>query len=490
MRKYFFINKVKTSLILFLFVGALLNNSCEKDVTILSSEIPIYNGFIFIESNPRGAAIYQNGKNTGRITPDSLRYLPAGNYVINLKKKYFRDTSFSVSLSDPELKQIFIDYFSNPLMLGSINFTSDPTGAKIFINDSSTQTVTPLTSKNIKPGNYVIKYQKENFRDGIFNVVVESNKTAAAYYKLRDTSLWVDYQLSNSSIPSNLLTCISVDHNNVKWIGSFDKGLIKFNGTDFESYSTLNSPIPSKNVTCVEVDQNNKKWIGTDAGIAVFDNSTWNVYTKSNSGLASNIINSIKFENNIAWIGTPLGLVEFDGNSWLLHDTVITNPIPTYAAVNDIVVDFMGNKWLATSQTGIFKFTNGIYYSNYLNTIPGIPTNSLSRTAITSQGELWFGHLPYDGKRGGVSFFNGATWQTILIGSETNIVEDIFIDLTNTKWISTNEGLLQVFNHIPQSFFNRNNSLISANHIKALTVDWDGLIWVATYGGGLNKLKL
>jgi ligand-binding sensor domain-containing protein len=407
-----------------------------------------------------------------------------------LKLKYHRDTSFSLQLNDPELKEYFIDYYSNPLMFGNINFTSDPNGAEIFLNDSSIQAVTPFTLKNVKPGSYIIKYKKENHRDAIFSLIVESSKNSSSYFKLRDTSKWVDYQISNSNIPSNFITCIEVDLNNIKWMGSFEKGVISFNGSSFNNYSTANSPIPNNNIKCISIDQNNNKWVGTDAGIAIFNNSSWIVYNKSNSGLANNNINSIKFENNIAWIGTPSGLIKFDGVNWIMYDTVTFNPENEFASVNDLSIDAEGYKWLATSNSGIFKFKDGIFGRAFRDSVPGIPSNRSSTAAITSSGEKWFGHLPGPGKRGGVSIFNGSIWKTIFIGSEGNLIEDIYVDNSNTKWVSTNEGLFQIFGETPLFFYNRNNSLISFSHIKAVVKDKDGLIWVATYGGGLNKLKL
>ena len=115
--------------LLFIFLAIC---SCEKEVTLTSSEENIYYGFIYVDSSPRGAAIYQNGKNTGRFTPDTLRNLPSSSYTLSLKLKYHRDTSFSLQLNDPELKEYFIDYYSNPLMFGNINFTSDPTWSGNF----------------------------------------------------------------------------------------------------------------------------------------------------------------------------------------------------------------------------------------------------------------------------------------------------------------------------------------------------------------------
>lgn len=485
------VNIVRLQLFLIhLIFFSFLISSCEKEVSILSSDEKIYFGFIYVNSNPPGSAIFKNDKNTGRFTPDSLKYLPSGSYTITLKQKYFRDTSILVQLNDPDSKSYFVDYYSNPLMFGNINFTSDPAGAEIFLNDSNIQAVTPFTLKNVKPGNYLVKYEKENFRDAIFSLIVESSKNSTSYFKLRDTSKWVDYQISNSNIQSNLLTCLEVDLNNIKWIGSFEKGVISFDGSNFTNYSSTNSPIPSNYITCISVDQKNKKWIGTNAGIAIFDNTSWTVYSKNNSGLASNNINSIQFENNTTWIGTPLGLIKYDGISWQLYDTIITVPSVNYAAVNDIAIDANGNKWLATSSTGIFKFNNGFWGKAFTDSTPNIPSNNLATNAISNNGELWFGHLPGPGKRGGVSIFDGVAWRSIFIGSDGNLVEDIYIDKSNTKWISTNEGLFQIVGETPLYFYNRINSLISFSHIKGVIKDLDGIIWVATNGGGLNKLKL
>lgn len=464
-------------------------HSCDREVSIIKFDESIHNGFIYVNSIPSGAAIYQDGKNTGRFTPDSLRYLASGTYQLTLKLKYFRDTVFSVQLKDPDFKAYMIDYYTNPLMFGSINFTSDPTGAKIFINDSSIQTITPFSMKNVKPGQYNIRYEKENHRHLDFNLIVESNKNSTAYAKLRDTSAWLDYQVSNSGLSSNLLTCISIDNTNIIWMGTFDRGLIKYDRTAFTSYSTSNSPVPGNNINCISVDHNNNKWIGTSSGIAVFNNSSWVIYNKSNSGLNNNNINSIQFENNVAWIGTPVGLVRFDGNNWTTYDTITANPQPEFAAVNDLAIDNLGYKWLATANSGIFKFKDGIFGRSFRDTIPGIPSNRIISAAISLNGDKWFGHLPGPGTTGGISIFNNSTWKTILFGSTGNLIADIFVDNLNTKWIATNEGVMKIINDSPTFFYTRLNSLISSNQVRGVAKDNDGVIWIATFGGGLNKFK-
>ena len=61
--------------------------------------------FILIH-NPQGFTIYLNDKNTGRLTPDSVSYIEAGEYEITLKKKYYKDTSVVVLLGEDEKQNL------------------------------------------------------------------------------------------------------------------------------------------------------------------------------------------------------------------------------------------------------------------------------------------------------------------------------------------------------------------------------------------------
>ena len=289
--KRYFYRSLIAAFILLLIV------SCGKEVSRSPVEPAPYEGFIYVSSTPSGFTIFQNGRNTGRITPDSLSYLDPGNYEITLKRKYYKDTSVTVNLAENEKKQIQIDLLSNPSMRGSLYLSSQPLGALIIINDSTINHVTPFTVTNLLPGEYNIKYKLFNHRDAELIAAVYSSLTRTYSGILRDTSVWIDYQTSNSGIATNILTAIASDHNNVKWIGTQDKGLIRFDEVSFINYDNTNSSIPANNINCISVDNQNRKWVGTNSGIGVFDGSMWNVYNESNSGLTSEIINAIHFDN-------------------------------------------------------------------------------------------------------------------------------------------------------------------------------------------------
>ncbi len=302
-------NSIYVLLFMLIFFG------CDKEVSKSPIEPEAPKGFIYIDSNPSGFSIYVDGRNTGRITPDSISYIDADQYEITFKKKYFKDTTVVVALGEDEKKDLFIDILSNPSMYGDLSITTTPAGASITINDSLVSQVTPATFENLLPGDYRVKLTLFNHRDKDVSAVVKSGIRADYNETLRDTSVWIDFQVFNSGIQSNSLTAITVDQNNVKWIGSLDKGVIRYNEVNFTNFNTTNSPLPTNRINCISVDPQNRVWVGTDFGIGVFDGTGWTIYNRNNSGLTAELINTIVFDNmGNAWIGTSANLVKYRWN--------------------------------------------------------------------------------------------------------------------------------------------------------------------------------
>ena len=174
-----------------------------------------------------------------------------------------------------------VDIVSNPSMYGNLSLQTLPAGAEILINDSATGRITPFTFTGLFPGEYSARLKLFNHRDEEINAVVQSSVTNIYSEELRDTSVWIDYQIINSDIQSNLLNPIAIDQNNIKWIGTADIGLIKFDGVNFINYNSSNSQIPGNRVNCIAIDDQNRVWVGTSEGIGIFDGSSWIVYTEN-----------------------------------------------------------------------------------------------------------------------------------------------------------------------------------------------------------------
>lgn len=461
---------------------------CDKDVTVSPPPPPVQKGFLSVHSNPEGSTIFLNGRNTGRVTPDSMNYLDYGTYQVTLKKQYFRDTSIFVNVSEGIKVDTSIDYLSNPLMYGSLNITSSPSNSQIYINDSSTGFTTPVTIHNLIPGTYLVRMKQTGYRDAVLNnVVVQSSVTRSVYSELQDTTVWVDFQVSNSSIPVNVLTCITIDHNGKKWIGTADHGLVEFDGINFTQFTKSNSPLPDNFIICLAVDPSNKLWIGTDNGLASLNNGSWSVYTKDNSGLPINSIKSLAAEsNNNIWVGTSLGLVKYDG-SWQVYTIsgVNTNWVTT------ISIDQANTKWIGISDTsvGIFSF-DGATFTNYPREVYGYPTKDVVCSAVSPSGQIWFGCNPFKGLPGGLTFYDGSIFTNIDPGNGAFILyNNIFVDNSNIKWVSTNNGIYKINGITVIAHYYITNSPITSNDIKGSVKDNEGSLWIATGTGGLVKFK-
>ncbi|MFB3056254.1 MAG: PEGA domain-containing protein, partial [Ignavibacteriaceae bacterium] len=447
------------SLILFLI-------GCDKEVTRSPVEPDPSQGVINISSSPRGATIFQNGRNTGRLTPDSLTFLSPDTYEITLKLKYFKDTSVTVNLKQDDQLSLSIDYLSNPSMYGNIILFSNPLGASITLNDSLLNEVTPDTLFGLLPGLYRVKFSLVNYRDKEINSLVESSVTRNFSVALRDTSVWVDYQMSNSGIQSNLLTAIAIDNNEVKWIGSSNIGLIRFNGLVFTNFNTTNSEIPSNNISCINVSTINEIWVGTDAGVAVYNHSSWRIYNSSNSGLGNDNVTSIQFDDGgNVWIGTTNGIVKYDGVNWE-RSTYVSGNVD-FLWVSDFDIDNSEEKWIGTSSFGILSFNDNLF-TEYLIEDYNYPTNKISCVEIDMLGNIWFGHLAQGTNRSGISFYNGSQFTSVFLGSSQIKTNEIKSDIFNNKWISSSEGFILLYpDNVSTEYFTTITSLISSNNISS-----------------------
>jgi hypothetical protein len=484
--------------------------SCEKEVSITQPKPPPEKGSIFIETSPSNIKVYLNGKYTGRNTPDSIPYLEYQTHEFRLKKNLYRDSIFYQEIINDDKLTLSIDYYTNPLMYGSIACISNPPGAQIFINDSLTGKTTPDTLKSIVPGYYKIKYTYPEHRENNIGVTVESSKIPKAELSLQDTSLWVDFQTSNSELPYDFLTDIKVDNNNKKWIGTSGLGILKYDESSFESFNPSNSSLPSGVITCIDIDEMNNVWIGTAGGFAKYDGTSWFSWTQFNSALPSGHVLDIesKDPNNI-WIATTSGLLSMqDGHGYYKvynrQNSALKNDY-----ITGLEMDDNGKLWVSTRYGGIAYYQNGNWGAYYNVDSTGVfpdssyafPSNYISSMMVEPQGQLWIAHLPYTFPGGATGYalsrFDGTSWASYgsSHGLVNNDIVNIFYDeLTQKKWLSTMYGLIE-YRFIGSSpaqltvYFAENTPGLFSNKIRGVAKDKNGIIWITTSGGGLTKYK-
>lgn len=484
---------------LFTIILLSLFASCNKEVSTSPPEIkPENSGKLYVDSNPKGALIFLNGKNTGYKTPDTVPYLNEGSYNLKLKLNLYKDSTEIVSLSKDQTTSIFFDYISNPTMRGQIQVDSNPREAEIIINDSAVGMITPSTINNLLPGYYQVTLKKVGFWNKTMDVVVSSNKTARINTSLTDTSLWVTYNSSHSSIPSDFLYHV-VTENGVKWIASLN-GLIKFDDVNWTVFTTDNSPLPSNLIRYVTVDGRGNKWICTNKGLVVLSNNQWTVYNSTNSPLPGDDINYVGIElNGDKWICTKnKGIVKYDAINWTVYDTsnsgLPTNNINSVAFTQDYV-------WIATLNGGMVRYDrqSGWKIFNKENTgIPlpnppggtegGLPSNNIYTIAIDKFGNLWLGMGNMISLPGGTAYYKGFGSWDFYDRTPSEVIFKIVIDNNNVKWFANQDAGLSKYDGAWKTY-NTSNSGIGSNKVYSLSIDENGVKWIATFGGGLVKYK-
>lgn len=73
--------------------------SCREVITETqqkSSPTVLPLGKIYLNSSPKGAAIYFDNITVGKITPDSITKIPQGDHIVKLKLSAYKDTTFSI----------------------------------------------------------------------------------------------------------------------------------------------------------------------------------------------------------------------------------------------------------------------------------------------------------------------------------------------------------------------------------------------------------
>lgn len=142
-------------------------------------------GSLFVTSNPTGANIFLDDEFKG-VTPDTIQPLAGGQYQIKLTLEDYRDTTIVTNVQSGTLStENIILTFYEPR--GSISLDSNPKGAKIFVNDTNTELLTPNIINKLEAGNYQIKLSLTQYFDTTFTVpVIEDQRTNWPLIELKE----------------------------------------------------------------------------------------------------------------------------------------------------------------------------------------------------------------------------------------------------------------------------------------------------------------
>ena len=256
----------------------------------------------------------------------------------------------------------------NPIEFGeNPNYRSVRVRDVAFDSEGAMWSITSFVAKGLKKRSVDGNWQSVDLLP-----VLSSPKRAAGYSKLEispndeiyfgsSSSGLIGYAEINGTpvlrsigvaenLPAEDVRSVALDYDDNLWIGTTN-GLRVLYGASrmftqevsastvvLEEGGNVGELLASQNIKAIEVDGNNQKWVATDgAGVFLFaedGKKTIHHFTKENSPLPTNIIQSLAYDNQSGkiFIGTSSGLVAFQGNAFAPSETlenieVYPNPI-------------------------------------------------------------------------------------------------------------------------------------------------------------------
>lgn len=123
-------------------------------------------GAVLVNSNPMGAEIFIDSMDTGQTTSGmaTVSGIPPGQHTLLLKMSGFQDKSMTFSVTAGQTTNLLLELI--PLVtIGELDIDSEPSGARIYINDKDTGYATPSNISNLKEGDYTYKVILSGYKD-------------------------------------------------------------------------------------------------------------------------------------------------------------------------------------------------------------------------------------------------------------------------------------------------------------------------------------
>jgi hypothetical protein len=303
--------------------------------------------------------------------------------------------------------------------------------------------------------------------------------------RAEDRPGWTRYTTSNSPLPNDTITAMTMDTDGSLWIGTMN-GLAKFDGKNWEVFREMNNgdSILSGNIIwSLAVDSSNVIWVGTAFGISRRAANNWTVYRRGKGfperSTPLNII-SIASAPNLdvraySWRNEDTSRGEiwtFNGTDWT------SSALPQYRWLHQIGFDSRGRFYTLSSDT-LTRF-DGTFLTTYLN-----PVNSLFGYSmeLDRKGRLW------TSSRGVVMRLEETGWGTRPFPSPVAAdIMSIASDGDIGIWVTNGDAGVAHNSGSTWRFYDVSTIRQPFNNVRSVKVGKDGRVWAGTLGGGLLVL--
>ena len=334
-------------------------------------------------------------------------------------------------------------------------------------------------------------------------------------------------------LSSNSAIDILEDSQGNLWFNTGNKGVMKYNGTNWINYSTNNGLLSNKHIimhkhsdgtiifggrkgiiryngSTFEVitkkygtghiieDSSGNIWFGTINVSCYYDGENIIRITKKRGNIPSKILSYYYYDkkNDTMWFGGRKGLSSFDGENWIIYSKEVGAPTTT---VTTIVSDDDGVVWAGTNK-GIYSY-NGLEWIHY-SIEEGLITDDILSLHKDNMNRIWaisgkkpimpgvvWGALAALSKSG-LQLYNDGKWSGFAAapGVPNSKVRKMFETSTGDLWFDTDGDGIYKYDNSSWNEYNNMNGV--SNHFSAIYEDSKGNLWfglINMVGKGLGK---
>ena len=295
-------------------------------------------------------------------------------------------------------------------------------------------------------------------------------RTGSDPMSLEGEGIWRQFTIADG-LPDMKIECLFADSRGNLWIGTHDRGVVRYDGTRFEGFSRRDG-LPGDGVYSVLEDEDGSLWFGTSGGLGRYDGE---VMERVECGEpASFLWGNCQSEDGTLWFGlerspeSPAGVVRVrdGGPCRLLADS-------DWGLVGQSVHQ------IVTHDGQIVCAGHGLYVvdGDGLRCVDAPSANMRQVQAMISRadGSLW---VLSDTSLLLCRINSAVQYESLL---EDQLMRAIAGDTMGRLWIVTDDGRLLCHNDCEC----RVVSKVDARFWRALLVDQRGRCWVGSYGMGL-----
>lgn len=300
----------------------------------------------------------------------------------------------------------------------------------------------------------------------------------------------------NEGLSVGVIHSILKDKRGFIWFGT-NGGLNRYDGYNIKEYKKNSSPfsISDNQILAITEDNDGTLWIGTANGLNNYNPVTdkfSKFYIKNRTG--NNAFNIIHFLNDsLLLLGTFEQSYIFNKNNKSFSDILTETPNFDVSGMHDILE--IDNNLLIASATGIYiydKKENIFKVQNDNYNFSQMISENIWSLIKYNENEIWAakGDGYYKINKYKITFSNLSSDD---FGKDFQ-VREIFKDSRNNIWFGTTNGIILYEYYSGKNIFLKNHPLniesLSSDRISKIYEDDTGIIWIATFGGGVNKTNL